>query len=188
MHAPCTTAAAGISQLHSQIQLCPTLRHKSKTSALSSVQGRPRSNSSVSSSYLVSHASVRHRTGPARRPPPPRWPSRGAVNAPPSAAVAEASTNNLSEGATDHSNSATATHHAAIEQQPLLLPQYDPNSNTHLDLVVAGGGPAGLAVAVRVSAAGYKASLYLILNPCSLQTSYTNGLSDVSIFDPDSDK
>jgi len=37
------------------------------------------------------------------------------------------------------------------------LPQHDPDRTNRVDLVVAGGGPAGLAVAERVSAAGYQA-------------------------------
>ena len=38
----------------------------------------------------------------------------------------------------------------------MQLPQHDPDRTDRVDLVVAGGGPAGLAVAERVSAAGYQ--------------------------------
>ena len=40
--------------------------------------------------------------------------------------------------------------------ESLRLHTYDSSSNVKLDLVVAGGGPSGIAVAERVSAAGYK--------------------------------
>lgn len=40
--------------------------------------------------------------------------------------------------------------------ESLKLHTHDSTSNAKLDLVVAGGGPSGIAVAERVSAAGYK--------------------------------
>ena len=40
--------------------------------------------------------------------------------------------------------------------ESLRLHTHDSSSNVKLDLVVAGGGPSGIAVAERVSAAGYK--------------------------------
>ena len=40
--------------------------------------------------------------------------------------------------------------------ESLKLHTYDTDSTAKLDLVVAGGGPSGIAVAERVSAAGYK--------------------------------
>lgn len=39
------------------------------------------------------------------------------------------------------------------------LPSYDPSKPQRFDLVVAGAGPAGLAVAARVSAAGFSVCL-----------------------------
>ena len=49
------------------------------------------------------------------------------------------------------------------------LPQYDPERTDRLDLVVAGGGPAGLAVAERVSAAGYQVRSMLRVTACRLR-------------------
>ena len=43
-----------------------------------------------------------------------------------------------------------------VHFESLKLHQYDPTSSEKLDLVVAGAGPSGIAVAERVSAAGYK--------------------------------
>ena len=45
---------------------------------------------------------------------------------------------------------------AARAVDEIQLPQYDTVTSPRLDLLVAGGGPAGLAVAERVSAAGYQ--------------------------------
>lgn len=43
-----------------------------------------------------------------------------------------------------------------VHFESLKLQQHDPNSGAKLDLIVAGAGPSGIAVAERVSAAGYK--------------------------------
>ena len=45
---------------------------------------------------------------------------------------------------------------SSIRTEHPQLPQHDPSRTDRVDLVVAGGGPAGLAVAERVSAAGYQ--------------------------------
>ena len=59
-----------------------------------------------------------------------------------------------SSAASARDSSNTARENTDTEQR--RLPQYDPAHTNRLDLVVAGGGPAGLAVAERVSAAGYQ--------------------------------
>jgi lycopene beta-cyclase len=41
----------------------------------------------------------------------------------------------------------------------LELPRVDPSRDDAYDLVVAGGGPAGLAVASRVAAAGFRVAV-----------------------------
>ena len=49
----------------------------------------------------------------------------------------------------------TSSHHPATFES-LRLHTHNPASNDKLDLIVAGAGPSGIAVAERVSAAGYK--------------------------------
>ena len=56
---------------------------------------------------------------------------------------------------THRSSSESDTHHPATFES-LRLHTHDASSNVKLDLIVAGGGPSGIAVAERVSAAGYK--------------------------------
>ena len=46
--------------------------------------------------------------------------------------------------------------HDLVHFESLKLQQHDPASGAKLDLIVAGAGPSGIAVAERVSAAGYK--------------------------------
>lgn len=43
-----------------------------------------------------------------------------------------------------------------VHFEALKLEQHDPDNTDKLDLIVAGAGPSGIAVAERVSAAGYK--------------------------------
>ena len=62
---------------------------------------------------------------------------------------------------------ATPAHPALAPPVPQLfediaLPLYDPAEQTQFDLLVAGTGPAGLAVADRVSAAGFSV---LVVDP-----------------------
>ncbi len=61
----------------------------------------------------------------------------------------DADRGNDARGSSSTSSISTRTEHPR-------LPQHDPDRTDRVDLVVAGGGPAGLAVAERVSAAGYK--------------------------------
>ena len=68
--------------------------------------------------------------------------------------AAEPSTSSPAESARDHG--ARPQTREPPDLDSLRLPQYDPSSTERLNLIVAGGGPAGLAVAERVSAAGHK--------------------------------
>ena len=59
-----------------------------------------------------------------------------------------------SKGHVQHTNSHSSND--LVHFESLNLQQHDPDNTDKLDLVVAGAGPSGIAVAERVSAAGYK--------------------------------
>lgn len=157
MHAPSTPSAAVIAEPHSCHRSCLSLRRPSRHVTLSSSQ-LPTAGSAAH--CRPQHARIHQCSAAAKHLPAPCWPSRPtpSFSTPPSASLAaEPATSSQPEAGRDHSSGGHAAQQTAAEQQPLQLPQYDPSSTEQLDLVVAGGGPAGLAVAERVSAAGYKA-------------------------------
>lgn len=72
----------------------------------------------------------------------------------PSRQTAQHAPAHVSQSGSPEPESTSSQHPATFES--LRLHQHNPASNDKLDLIVAGAGPSGIAVAERVSAAGYK--------------------------------
>lgn len=160
MHAPSRPSAALPAEPHPCHRPCSSLRRLTRHVTLSPASKQPRCSAAQQRAPL--HARILQRTAAASRLPAPSWPSCSPPSSrAPNAAnlAAEAATSSRPEAAAYQRSYGDGAQHAAPAPQPLQLPQYDPSSCAQLDLVVAGGGPAGLAVAERVSAAGYKVSL-----------------------------